>query len=96
MKSPALIEKGSAHQKSPRSAASNGQRRPGAYPATLSISEATMPKYKVTVTEEIQYQVEVDADDEDAAIEDAVEVIVHAEDRDKYFVACTERYGSIP
>jgi membrane-anchored protein YejM (alkaline phosphatase superfamily) len=54
-----------------------------------------MPEYKVTVTEEIQYEVTVVADDEDQAIEDACDVIINAEKRDEYFVACVERYGAV-
>lgn len=50
-----------------------------------------MPAYKVKVREIVVYEVELVADDEDAAREYAIEEIVETENRDKYFVECEDR-----
>lgn len=51
-----------------------------------------MPKYRVTIEETVTYNVEVEADDEESAGEDAVEIFLNSEDRDqKYFTSVDER-----
>jgi hypothetical protein len=50
-----------------------------------------MPKYKVTIREECTYEVEVEADNEDAAYEAGIEALVQAPDMNVFFVSCDER-----
>jgi hypothetical protein len=54
--------------------------------------EAGSSTYRVTIEEVISYNVEVVAMDEEQAKEDAVEILLNAEDRDqKFFTSVDER-----
>jgi hypothetical protein len=50
-----------------------------------------MPKYQVAVTEVVQYLVPVEASDLESAEQVAINKIVNAADRDKWFVDCHAR-----
>lgn len=50
-----------------------------------------MPMFNVTITEEVQYELEVEADSEDEACWQAEEEFLKSEDPNSYPVTVTER-----
>jgi hypothetical protein len=50
-----------------------------------------MPKFRVTIEENVVYGIDVDAGTEEAAKEIALNVLVQAEDINQYFMEVTER-----
>lgn len=50
-----------------------------------------MPFFNVIITEEIEYELEVEAEDKDDALDKGEAIIIEAADRNKYFLACTSR-----
>jgi hypothetical protein len=51
----------------------------------------TLKKYRVTVMEQCNYSIDVEAESEEQAEENAIDVMVNTETRDKYFQDCQER-----
>ena len=55
--------------------------------------ESVLQKYTVIITEEIKYEVEVEAANDMEAELIAEDVLVNAENMDDYFMAVTDRYS---